>query len=174
MERHMIRQIRTLAHKECCNCIDGKCIYHGSCTVINSRYPSIHDGAIDCDYFLECVLPFAPELNRIVWSELLREEDMIRPDERTCVCCGAAFVPGSSRSNTVRIANLVMNSFAAGTNNAAIISANGRKTHDCYRLEVQKALCFKAFRNCFKRAMMNGSSPAKTAFQPVTKTKKES
>ena len=72
MERQMIRQIRTLAHKECCNYIDGTCIYHGNCTVINPRYASIHDGAIDCD-------------------------DMIRPDERTCACCGAAFVPGSSR-----------------------------------------------------------------------------
>ena len=39
MEKQMIRQIRTLAHKECCNYIDGKCIYHGNCTVINPRYP---------------------------------------------------------------------------------------------------------------------------------------
>lgn len=97
MERQMIRQIRTLAHKECCNYIDGKCICHGNFTVINPRYPPIHDGAIDCDYFLECVLPIDPELNRIVWGELLREEDMIRPDERSCICCGATFVPGSSR-----------------------------------------------------------------------------
>ena len=71
MERQMIRQIRTLAHKECCNYIDGKCICHGNFTVINPRYPSIHDGAIDCDYFLECVLPIDPELNRIVWGEFL-------------------------------------------------------------------------------------------------------
>ena len=46
MERQLIRQIRTLAHKECCNYIDGTCIYHGNCAVINPRYASIHDGAI--------------------------------------------------------------------------------------------------------------------------------
>ena len=97
MEKLLIRQIRTLAHKECCNYIDGTCIYHGGCAVINPRYPSIHDGAIDCDFFLECVLPIDLELNRTVWSELLREEDMIRPDERICAFCGAAFMPGSSR-----------------------------------------------------------------------------
>ena len=49
----------------------------------NPRYPTSHDGAIDCDYFLECVLPINPDLNRILWAELLREEDVIRPNERT-------------------------------------------------------------------------------------------
>ena len=97
MNNMLIRNVRTLAHGECCNYIGGKCIEDGECTIINPRYPTIHDGAIDCDYFLECVLPINPELNRIIWTELLREEDMIHPDERTCVCCGAAFVPGSSR-----------------------------------------------------------------------------
>ena len=97
MNNMLIRNVRTLAHGECCNYIGGKCIEDEECTIINPRYSTIHDGAIDCDYFLECVLPIDPELNQIVWSELLREEDMIRLDERTCVCCGAAFVPGSSR-----------------------------------------------------------------------------
>lgn len=60
-------------------------------------YPTIHDGAIDCDYFLECVLPINPDLNRILWAELLREEDVIRPNERTCAWCGGAFVPNSGR-----------------------------------------------------------------------------
>ena len=97
MEKQLIPQIRALAHKECCNFINGACIFHGGCAVINSRYPSIHDGAIDCDYFLECVLPISPDLNRAVWMELFREEDMIRPNEKTCACCGASFVPGSGR-----------------------------------------------------------------------------
>lgn len=93
----LIRKIKTLAHKECCNYIDGKCIEDGECIVINPRYPSIHDGAVTCDYFLECVLPIDPKFARIVWAELLREEDVIRPNERDCTWCGGAFVPNSSR-----------------------------------------------------------------------------
>ena len=93
----LIRKIRTLAHKECCSYIEGKCIEDGACIVINLRYPSIHDGAVDCDYFLECVLPIDPKLARIVRTELLREEDVIRPNERTCAWCGGGFVPNSSR-----------------------------------------------------------------------------
>ena len=79
------------------NFIDGKCIEDRECAVINSRYPTIHDGAVDCDYFLECVLPIDPELNQIIWAELLREEDVIRPNERTCAWCGGAFIPNSGR-----------------------------------------------------------------------------
>lgn len=33
------------------------------CNVINPRYPTVQDGAIGCDYFLQCVLPLDPELN---------------------------------------------------------------------------------------------------------------
>ncbi len=97
MNNMLIRNVRTLAHGECCNYIGGKCIEDGECTIINPRYPTIHDGAIDCDYFLECVLPINPELNRIIWTELLREEDVTRPNERTCAWCGGAFIPNSGR-----------------------------------------------------------------------------
>ena len=47
MNNMPIRKIRTLAHKECCNFIDGKCIEDEECAVINPRYPTIHDGAVD-------------------------------------------------------------------------------------------------------------------------------
>ena len=97
MNNMLIRNVRTLAHGECCNYIGGKCIEDEECTIINPRYSTIHDGAIDCDYFLECVLPINPELNRIIWTELLREEDVIPPNERTCAWCGGAFVPNSGR-----------------------------------------------------------------------------
>jgi hypothetical protein len=96
--KQILKNIKTLAKDECANYMRGNCLLTDKrCHLINPNYESIYDGAIDCDYFLECVLPIDPELNRIVWGELLREEDMIRPDDRTCVCCGAAFVPGSSR-----------------------------------------------------------------------------
>ena len=96
MNKQLIRQVKTLAHKECCNYIDGRCILHGNCGVINSRYPTIRDGAINCDYFLECVLPIDPELNKAVWVELLRDEDMASPRERICALCGQPFLPNSS------------------------------------------------------------------------------
>ena len=96
MNNQLIRRIRTLAHKECCNYIDGGCLERRLCTVINPRYPSVQDGAIDCDYFLECVLPLDPELNKAVWAELLRDEDMAPPRERVCALCGQPFLPNSS------------------------------------------------------------------------------
>lgn len=43
MNNMPIRKIRTLAHKECCNFIDGKCIEDEECAVINPRYPTIHE-----------------------------------------------------------------------------------------------------------------------------------
>jgi len=76
-------------------------------------------------------------------------------------------------SNIVRIANLAMNNFATGTNSAATIKENKQTTPDCYRLADQKALQIKAFRSRYKRATMNGSSPAKSASQPVTKSTEE-
>ena len=97
MEKQLIGQIRTLAHKECCNYISGKCVYEHDCTVIIPGFPSIHDGAIGCDYFLECVLPIDPELNRIVWAELLRDKEMECPVRKNCVWCGQPFLPSSSR-----------------------------------------------------------------------------
>lgn len=97
MSNMLIRKIRILANRECCNYIDGKCIEERACTVTNPRYPSIHDGAVDCDYFLGCVLPTDSELNQIIWAELLREEDVIRPNEKVCAWCGGAFVPNICR-----------------------------------------------------------------------------
>ena len=88
MDKQLIGQIRTLVHKECCNYISGKCVYEHDCTVINPSFSSIHDGAIGCDYFLECVLPIDPELNRIVWAELLRDEEISLREYVGWICVG--------------------------------------------------------------------------------------
>ena len=97
MDKQLIRQIKTLARKECCNCIDGKCMMDHNCHVISPRYPSVHDGAIDCDYFLQCVLPIDPNLNKLVWNELLREEEMEQPQDKICAWCGNPFLPSNKR-----------------------------------------------------------------------------
>ena len=75
MNNMLIRKIRTLGHKECCNFIDEKCIEDRACAVINPRYPTIHDGAVDCDYFLECVLPASWELNDLIAYALWYDGD---------------------------------------------------------------------------------------------------
>ena len=96
--KQIFKHIRALAHEECANCHAGNCaLTDERCHIINTNYQSVQDGAIDCDYFLECVLPIDPELNQIIWAELLREEDVIRPNERTCAWCGGAFIPNSGR-----------------------------------------------------------------------------
>lgn len=57
MNNMLIRKIRTLAHKECCNFIDGKCIEDRECAVINSRYPTIHDGLLTAITFWNACCP---------------------------------------------------------------------------------------------------------------------
>jgi hypothetical protein len=97
MEKQLIQKIRTLAHKECCNYYYGRCVYDHDCTVINPRYPIVQDGAIGCDYFLQCVLPLDPERNKNVWAEPLREEEMTCPVWKDCVLCGQRFLPNDCR-----------------------------------------------------------------------------
>ncbi len=65
--------------------------------MINPAYQTIHDGAVNCDYFLEAVLPMQPELNTAVWHELLREEGQAGEGWKECVCCHTPFLPGSNR-----------------------------------------------------------------------------
>ena len=65
--------------------------------MINPAYQTIHDGAVNCDYFLEAVLPMQPELNTAVWHELLREEGQAGEGWKECVCCHRPFLPSSSR-----------------------------------------------------------------------------
>ena len=46
-----------LARNECCNYCHGLCRETDEKCHLISAYPSIHDGAIDCDWFLRAVLP---------------------------------------------------------------------------------------------------------------------
>lgn len=106
------KQVEILAHKECANYIkldNGVhwCAYDDRpCYVINPRWPNIHDDAIDCDYFLEAVLPLDKELHKAVFDELMRVEYASRiTDEappptiakKHCALCGRPFTPKSNR-----------------------------------------------------------------------------
>ena len=92
------RNIRQLVQKECANNASGRCLPEDRpCHVISPAYRTIHGGAIDCDYFLEAVLPLQPELNTAFWHELLREEDQAGEGWKECVRCHKPFIPGSNR-----------------------------------------------------------------------------
>lgn len=65
--------------------------------MISPVYKTIHDGTMNCDYFLRAVLPLQPELNTAVWHELLREEEEAGEGWKECVRCHKPFIPGSNR-----------------------------------------------------------------------------
>lgn len=76
-DKQILKRIRQLARDECANYQGGICLEtEERCHIINPNYPSVHDGAIDCDYFMDCVLPADWELNDIVWYAIWAEEDM--------------------------------------------------------------------------------------------------
>ena len=64
--------------------------------MISSAHKTIHDGVVDCDYFLASVLPLRPEQNTSVWHELLREEDQVGEGWKECARCHKPFIPGSN------------------------------------------------------------------------------
>ena len=66
-DKLLIRCLRTLARDECANYKDGFCLETDKrCHVISNKFESVYDGAINCDYFYECVLPANRELNNLV------------------------------------------------------------------------------------------------------------
>ena len=98
IENQIQRSIRHLAQKECANYDSGCCLPEDRpCHVISSVYKTVHDGAVNCDYFLQAVLPLQPELHTAVWHELLREEDQAGESRKECVRCHKPFIPGSNR-----------------------------------------------------------------------------
>ena len=57
-DKKIIKGIKKLVKDECDNYDHGFCLLTDRrCHIINPDYESIHDGAIDCNYFMECVLP---------------------------------------------------------------------------------------------------------------------
>ena len=100
-EKQIIKSIKALARGECANYQNGMCLETDQrCHLINPRYDSIRDGMIDCDYFLECVLPADWDLNDLVSYALWydeAEEDDLPPDMRHCQDCQQPFVFTNNR-----------------------------------------------------------------------------
>lgn len=76
-EKEILKSIRKLAKEECANYQQGMCLLTDQrCHIINPNYFTVHDGAVDCDYFLDCVLPADWNLNDLVWYSIWSEENM--------------------------------------------------------------------------------------------------
>jgi len=81
------RKVNRLVKNHCCNYCDGSCLLLDdgdthACVQINSF------SSITCSCFAKSVLPNDPQL----------EAEIMQPQNcRSCVCCGAAYVPASNR-----------------------------------------------------------------------------
>ena len=81
------RKVNWLVKSHCCNYCDGNCLLLDdgdthACVQTNSF------SNIMCNYFARCVLSNDPQL----------EAEIMQPQNcRSCVCCGAAYVPASNR-----------------------------------------------------------------------------
>lgn len=68
-----------------------------ACHVIHPIY-SIRDGGVNCDYFLEAVLPANENLHTRVWAEIRRAlDEPVDEPTKACVKCGKAFIPNGNR-----------------------------------------------------------------------------
>ena len=97
-DKEIIRSVRKLAVKECANWQDGFCVPDDCpCRVINPRYSTVHDGCIDCDWFVKAVLPREPDLYTAYWHEIFREECDAGEGWKNCARCHKPFIPASNR-----------------------------------------------------------------------------
>ena len=102
-DKQILKSIKALARGECANYDRGNCLLTDErCHLVNPNYESIHDGAIDCDYFLDCVLPAEWNLNDLVSYALWydeEDEDPLPHGMKRCEICQNPFVPNR---NTAR------------------------------------------------------------------------
>jgi len=81
------RKVNRLVKSHCCNYCDGNCLLLDdgdthTCVQTNSF------SSIMCNFFARCVLPNDAQL----------EAEIMQPQNcKSCVCCGAAYVPASNR-----------------------------------------------------------------------------
>ena len=97
-DKSIIRSCKALAERACANFSNHYCPPEDrACHLINTRYPGIHDGAIDCDYFATAVLPADKELHRLVLSSLFDSGERAPTHTRSCAHCGQRYAPASHR-----------------------------------------------------------------------------
>ena len=145
----IMRGVRLLAKKECAYYDSGVCLCNKRpCHVLHPAHKTVHDGAVDCDFFLRAVLPAQPELNAAVWHEIFREEGSAGDGWKVCARCHKPFIPSCNRqrySGTAPDAAKRQRKRESGRNSAG--TAQGRKTGGGRtHLEAKKAEKTRAFR----------------------------
>ena len=98
----MQRCIRTLARETCANYRYGYCLETDDrCQVIHPAYETVHDGAVNCDYFLSCVLPADWSLNDLVAYAMWYDEDSddagLPARMKQCAMCREPFTVTNNR-----------------------------------------------------------------------------
>ena len=107
--KSIIRSCKALAERACANFSNHYCLPEDrACHLINARYPDIHDGAIDCDYFMTAVLPGEKELHRLVLSRLFDSGECAPAHTHECVRCGQRYMPTSPRQKYCNFCSAVM------------------------------------------------------------------
>ena len=90
-QKQIIRAAKRLARRECACGRDGYCVVRGMpCSIGNPN------GAFNCRYFMESVLPGDAALCSAV-TELLNKPLIEQQTNRACERCGAPFIPSSNR-----------------------------------------------------------------------------
>ena len=97
-DRQLMKRCMSLAEKECANYFSRECVPEVcKCHLINTHYPTIEEGTLNCDWFLEAVLPLERELNKAVWQALTGQDGPTRARCRICEICRGTFIPASPR-----------------------------------------------------------------------------
>ena len=98
LDKQITRSVKQLARQECANWCEGTCLPEDCpCRVIQPAYTTVHDGCINCDWFVQAVLPLHLELQPAYWHEIFREEGEAGEGWKECLRCHKPFVPGSNR-----------------------------------------------------------------------------
>ena len=99
-DQQLQKQCKAWARAECGNYVSGRCVEEDrDCHLINPRYPTIQEGAIDCDWFIHAVLPtfeaLQEDIDILTHMPIEEYEDGL--PKRACVKCGVMFQPASNR-----------------------------------------------------------------------------
>lgn len=108
-DKSIIRLCKALAEKACTNFSNHYYLSEDrACHLISTRYPCIHDGATNCDYFITAVLPGEKELHRLVLSRLFDSRERAPAHTRACARCGQRYASASPRQKYCASCGTVM------------------------------------------------------------------
>ena len=96
-DKQILKSIKALARGECANYAYGYCLLTDKgCPLVNPDDESVHEGIIDCNYFMECVLPADWNMKDLVsyalWYDEEKEEELPQGMKR-CDICQKPFIP---------------------------------------------------------------------------------